>query len=154
MKLALAADPAVQKTAAGAAAAAGAASWIAIAADWALQLFGVPLPVVLASAAGAFLARTMLPVGAPGRAVGTFFAWTLIGAFGADLAHVGLASWMGKELPTGAVAGSAALVALAGSVLLTSDMVGKARAAIGRWLDSKWRDISGTGSDKGGGNGS
>lgn len=146
MKMAWGADPAAQKLAAGVSAtAAGAASSLAMFQDWALQLFGVPLPVLLAAVAGAFLALTFASPGQPARIFAGFIGWSFIGTFGADLVRSAISSWISRDLPIGAIAGCAALLALGGSLFLTVDTVTKARAAIGRWLDGLWTNLRGGG---------
>jgi len=85
--------------------------------DFALQLLGVPLPVVIGSAAGAGLARSFMePVGFL-RALVLTVAWTLIGCVGAPLAHavgpaVALAVFNREVvLPAGVLAGLGAAIA-------------------------------------------
>lgn len=61
--------------------------------DFALQLFGVPLQVVVASAAGAGLARAFMPPVVDGKPVGFWKSlglsamWTAIGCAGAPIAQ-------------------------------------------------------------------
>lgn len=69
------------------AAAGSAGTALAMLGDFALQVLGVPLPVVLASAAGAGLARSFAdPVGF-WRALALTTVWTIIGCAGAPLAQ-------------------------------------------------------------------
>jgi hypothetical protein len=102
-------------TAIGGASAVGAG--YAAAKDVALELFGLPLSVVLAAAAGAFLVRSYLkPVGFL-RGLWGSSCWTVIACFVTPLAHQGLASGMGWSLSNAALAGVALLVAALGQVV-------------------------------------
>ena len=85
-----------------------------IAADVAVQLFGVPLPVVLAALTGALGARVFLPPVSFWRAVAMSVFWTFAGAFGAQLALWLASKFISGTSPSGALAGVALLVAFLG----------------------------------------
>ncbi len=109
--------------AAGLAASSGVATVVATIGEVTTQVLGVPLPVLLGAATGAFLARAYLPaIGADGqplnffRALGISIAWTLAGTCSAPLVHAVLPLLPGLgalKLPAGALAGVAGLVAAA-----------------------------------------
>lgn len=101
---------------AAACAAAGSAfgTGVCIAADVAVQLFGVPLPVVLAALTGALGARVFLPPASFWQAVAMSAFWTFAGALGAHLALWIAALWLNGTPPPGVLAGLALLVAAAG----------------------------------------
>lgn len=83
-------------------------------ADAALQLFGVPLPVVLASLTGALGARVFLPQGPFWRAVAAATFWTITGSMGAQ-SVLWLAGWaLSTSPPAGAAAFAALLLAALG----------------------------------------
>lgn len=133
---AYAADLATQKTIAGATAAvSGSGAVLATLQGWVLELFGVPLPVLLASAAGAFGARVFLPEAPFWRALALSTFWTFAAAWLAELVRWGLARSLNGEMPTGALAGVALLVAAMGP-RLAPVVMDKGTAAVGRWLDS------------------
>jgi hypothetical protein len=133
---AYAADIATQKAIAGATAAVtGSGAVLATVKGWLLELFGVPLPVFLAAAAGAFGARVFLPEAPFWRALGLTTFWTFAGSWLAELVRWGLASWLSGEMPAGALAGIALLVSAMGPRLAPVVME-KGEAAVGRVLDS------------------
>lgn len=146
MSLNLAADPATQKALIATAAASGVTAWWAAAKEIALELFGVPLPVVLAAATGAFGALSFVSATTYLRTLGVGAFWTVAASFGAQLALSLIGAWAGITIPTGALAGAAILVAAAGPVLVTRAHVQKLRDAVGRLLDGVGK--TGTG-DKG-----
>jgi len=84
----------------------------------AMQLLGVPLPVVMAAAAGAGAARSFMdPVGFM-RALWQTVVWTIIGCTGAPAAQWAIrqatSSWgTSVELPLNTMAGAAAVLASA-----------------------------------------
>lgn len=65
----------------------GVAGAMAAAGEFAAQIFGVPLPVVVSSAAGAALARSFLPPVSFLLALLHTAVWTVIGCAGAPLAQ-------------------------------------------------------------------
>ncbi len=132
----VAADPAVQKAVMATAAASGGVAWWATAKEIALELFGVPLPVVLAAATGAFGALSFVSATSYMRTLGTGALWTVIGTYGAQLALSLVSAYSGAQIPPAALAGAAILVAAGGPVLVTRENVDKLRAAIGRRLDN------------------
>ena len=136
MSLQIAADPTVQKSVAITAASTGAAAWWTTAKDIALELFGVPLPVVLAAATGAFGALSFVSATTYTRTLGIGALWTMLGTYGAQLALALIGAWAGVTIPTGALAGAAILVSAAGPVMVTQGNVDKLRAALGRFLDN------------------
>lgn len=96
---------------AGAAAVSAAGTWLTAAADVALQVFGVPLPVVMAALTGALGARVFLPPVSFWRAAAMAAFWTLAGAFGAQLVLWLASRWLEGAPPAGALAGIALLTA-------------------------------------------
>jgi uncharacterized membrane protein YeaQ/YmgE (transglycosylase-associated protein family) len=116
-----------------AAAASAAATWLAVAAEAALQLFGVPLPVVLAALTGACGARVFLPPTSFARAAGQSLFWTIAGAIGAQF---GL--WLVEHFLDGKPPGSAlAFVALVMAALgqrVAPILWVEGGAAFERWL--------------------
>lgn len=126
---------AVQGTTGAVAAASAAGAWLSIVKAWVLELFGVPLPVVLAAATGAFGARSFLPSGGLWRAFSGSLAWTFIGAFGADGIRAVSASF-GVELPPAGAPFAALALAGLGQLLLTKGLIEKARAAVGKRVET------------------
>ena len=98
------------------AAAGGAVAALSFVSEVAMQLLGVPLPVVMAAAAGAGAARSFMePVGFF-RALSITVLWTIIGCTCAPLAQVVIkaaASMAGAhvDLPTNTLAAAAAVLA-------------------------------------------
>lgn len=132
-------DPATQKALIGTAAASGTASWWTAAKEIALELFGVPLQVVLAAAAGAFLARSFM-ANETGylRAVAGGALWTIVGTVLAQLLLALIAAWLDKEIPTGALSG-VALIVSAGGQFVVPVMAREGPEALRRWLQNLWR---------------
>lgn len=91
-----------------------AGSWLCMAADVAIQLFGVPLPVVLAALTGALGARVFLPPVSFWRAAAMAVFWTFAGSLGAQLALWVASLWLSGTPPPGVLAGLALVVAAAG----------------------------------------
>ena len=84
----------------------------------ALQILGVPLPVIMAAAAGAFIARSFAERASFGRALATVAAWTVAGCALAPLAQavfVAGASKFGLDvtLPDNVMAAFAGITAAA-----------------------------------------
>jgi hypothetical protein len=82
----------------------------------AMQLLGVPLPVVMAAAAGAGAARSFMEAVGFVRALAMTVVWTIIGCTGAPLAQVvikaaGSMAGAQVDLPTNTLAGAAAVLA-------------------------------------------
>lgn len=107
-------DSAVQGGSAGLALAGGLGSWVSIASDAALQLFGVPLPVLLAALTGACGARAFLPACGFWQAVAVNAFWTLAGTFLPQLVLWVASSWISSAPPPGVMAGAALLIAAFG----------------------------------------
>lgn len=105
------------KASAAVAATSGAAAWIAVAKDLALELFGVPLPALLAALCGASGARYFLPPAGFWSAAGGTAIWTAGGCFGAQVALWLAAQWIAAPMPQGVLAGMALLVASLGPVV-------------------------------------
>lgn len=124
--------------AAGVVAASAAGTWISLAADVALQLFGVQLPVLLAALTGALIARVFLPPAPFWRAVATSTLWTLAGAFLAQLGLWIASTWLGAEPPQGALAGIAMVCAGLGQ-RVAPIVWEKGGDALGRKFDGLWR---------------
>lgn len=125
----------------GAACAAGASAIgtaICTAADIAMQIFGVPLQVVLAALTGALGARVFLPPQPFWRAVVISLFWTFAGAFGAQLVLWFVGWWTSSPPPAGALAGIALAVAAAGQ-RVAPILWDKGGAALGRKLDGLWK---------------
>lgn len=87
---------------------------ICMAADVAVQLFGVPLQVVLAALTGALGARVFLAPTTFWRAAVMAVFWTFAGAFGAQLALWIASLWLSGTPPSGVLAGLALLVSAGG----------------------------------------
>lgn len=87
---------------------------IAMLAEATMQLFGVPLQVVLASLTGALGARVFLPPGPFWRAAAAAVFWTITGALGAQ-SMLWLAGWaLSTTPPAGSLAFGALLLAALG----------------------------------------
>lgn len=98
LKISIAADPAVQKAVVAAtAAASGTAAWITAAKEIAAELFGVPLPAVLAAAMAAFGVRSLMHSTSYPQAVSVGLLWTGVGVFGAQLVLWLLATYFKVE---------------------------------------------------------
>jgi hypothetical protein len=97
--------------AAACAAVSAAGTGLCIAADIATQLFGVPLPVVMAALTGALGARVFLPPTSFWRAVVASVGWTFAGAFGSQFVMWLVGKWLDGTAPSGALAGVALLTA-------------------------------------------
>lgn len=135
MRLDLTADPVQQKLAAGGVSAvSGAGSLLATAKAWALELLGVPLPTLLAAAAGAFGARMLMPEAKFWQALAATIFWTLAGGWCAELGRWGLGRWLEADPPTAALSGIALIIAALGQRVapIVWDNGGKALA---RWFD-------------------
>lgn len=110
-----------------------AAAWAA-AKGVALELFGVPLPVVLAAATAAFAARSFLPPTTYTRALIGGMIWTLLASFLANFASALAGVWLEKGLSAGALAGVALLIAGLGQ-FIAPVIIQKLPTAIGRRID-------------------
>jgi hypothetical protein len=100
----------------------------------ALELLGVPLPVVLAAATAAFAARSFLPPTTYPKALCGGIVWTLIGVFLSSLVLSIVAAWTGQEPASAALAGVALLIAGLGP-LLWPVVKEKCPQVAGRWMD-------------------
>lgn len=87
---------------------------LSMVADVAAQVFGVPLPVLLASLTGALGARVFLPQQTFWRATVSATMWTVIGSFGSQLALWLVGRWMSADPPHGVLAGVALFTAFLG----------------------------------------
>lgn len=139
MSLKIAADPGVQVAVGVTAGTTGYAAWLVTAKEIASEFFGVPLPVLLAAATGAFGALSFVSATTYLRTLGIGIVWTLAGTFSAQLALWAIGAAFSTQVPTGALAGAAILVSAAGPVLVTKDNVQKLREAAARKLDDLWR---------------
>lgn len=97
---------------------AGVSAVAAAASEVAMHVLGVPLPVVLAAAAGALIARSYAEKTTYGRAIGLVLAWTVLGCALAPLAQAlatSVAKMFGLELalPTNVLAAFAGIAAAA-----------------------------------------
>lgn len=98
---------------AGAAASAAGTFW-SLLGDAALQLLGVPLPVVLAAVTGAFLARTYQAAAPLAHAIAGSVSWMVGACALAPLCQPLAEKYAGVVLPAGALAGVAFAIAIAG----------------------------------------
>lgn len=132
-----------------AAAGTGAAAFITALADVSTQLLGVPLPVVLAACAGAFVARSYASSAEQGFASAALatLGWALAGCVLAPLASWALEQAFSGKLPTNAMAGLALIVA-AGLPMALPIIREKAPGILRHWLDK-----IGGGTKNGGDNG-
>ena len=137
MKLALA-DPIAQTKLAAAAisTSSGAGAVLAIVKDWVTELFGVPLPVLLAAATGAFGVRTYLPAATLIRALLGSGAWTLVGTYSAQLGLSVASAVFNAQVPATAIAGVALLFAALGQ-LAAPVVIQRLPGAIGAWFDKR-----------------
>jgi hypothetical protein len=135
IKLNLAADTGVQTAAAASAAAGGLVTGWTAAKEVAFELFGVPLPVVLACATAAYGALSFVAGMSYVRTALAGAAWTAMGTYGAQLALSLIGTWAGIEIPSGALAGAGMVVAGGGPLVVTRENVQKLRAAVGRVID-------------------
>lgn len=119
------------KDMAATAAVTGAASFWASLKGVAFELLGVPLPVVLAAATGAFLARTFVQSTSYPKAVLAGIMWTLAGVF---LSNLTLSLMGFKDAPTSILAGVALLISGLGQAIWPV-LAAKVPAAVGRFLD-------------------
>lgn len=138
MKFALLADMGAQKVSAVTASTSGVAAWWTTAKEIALELFGVPMQVVLACATAAFGALSFQSETTYLKTMRAGVVWTGVGTYGAQLGLSVIGSYLGVEVPTGALAGAGMVVAGGGALFVTKDNVTKARAAVGRWIEGLW----------------
>ncbi len=138
MGLPIASEQGVQHASAVMAAGSAAGAALAFVKEWAAELFGVSLPVLLAAETGAFGARSFMPPVGIVRAFVGAQAWAFIGAFGADGLRALVAGATGFTLPGGTMPLAALLIAGGLQLLLTAELIAKARAAVGRRIDSLW----------------
>jgi len=96
----------------------GATGWLSAAGEIAIQLLGVPLPVVIGATAGALLARGAQDPVPFGKAVIRTGLWIIVGCVCAQGAQAVIGWGMGKELPVGVLGFSALLICLLGPRLL------------------------------------
>lgn len=115
-----------------------ACTWFAVAAEVAMQIFGVPLPVLLASLTGALGARVFLPQQPFWRALFVSVFWTFAGAFGAQLVLWLASAWLEKPPPPGVLAGVALLAAALGQ-RVAPILWNKGGEALERRLDGLFR---------------
>lgn len=116
------------------AAATGTAAALVAAKGMAMELLGVPLPVVLAAATAAFAARSFMPTTTYSKALCGGLVWTLIGVFLSSLILSGVALWTGKEPAAASLAGVALLVAGLGQLVFPV-IKEKCPQVLGRYLD-------------------
>lgn len=127
-------DLLVQPVSACVAAVSGIGTWMSMASEAAMQLFGVPLPVVLAALTGACGARVFLEPTTFWRALGASVFWTLAGAFGTQLMLWIAAQWLTGTPPAGVQAGVALVTAALGQ-RVAPIVWDKGGAALERRLD-------------------
>jgi len=119
-------------TAAGVAAT-GATGWLAAAGEVAVQLLGVPLPVVVGATAGALLARGSQDPAPFWKAGLRTSLWIVVGCVCAQGAQAVLAWAMGAVLPIG-VLGFAALLFSGLGPKLWPVLTDQAPLVLRRWL--------------------
>lgn len=117
-----------------AAAVSAAGTWLAMASDAALQLFGVPLPVVLAALTGACGARVFLPAAQFAHAFMGCVFWTSAGAFCPQLVLWLISQWLTGAPPSGVLAGIALITSALGQ-RAAPILWERGGAALQRWLD-------------------
>jgi hypothetical protein len=130
-------DLPAQWASACAAALGGVGAYVSLASDAAMQLFGVPLPVLLASLTGACGARVFLPPSPFWRAASSSFFWTFFGVFVPNLVLWIASQWVAAAPPAGAVAGVALVTAALGQRVVPI-LWEKGGAALERKLDGLW----------------
>jgi hypothetical protein len=118
---------------AGAGASAAGSAW-SIANDAAQAVFGIPIGVVLAAAAGAFFARTFTPASSLGATLRGWAAWTLAGAYTLPLA-MHLMGWPQPIAASVAFILSCALQLIAPAVvpMIVRNSPEWVRAIVDRW---------------------
>jgi hypothetical protein len=113
---------------------AGGVSLLSSVSEVSMEVLGVPLPVVLAAAAGALLARSYAASDVPYmRAIMESLAWTFAGCFSAPAA-LAAAEKASYTLPTSALAFLAMLVASLGPKLFPVIAEGST-LFLRRWID-------------------
>ncbi len=127
---------------AGGIASAGGAFW-ALANDAAAAIFGVPIGVVLAAAAGAFFARTFTAPSSFWQTLRAGIGWTLCGAYSLPLA-MHLSGWPPS------MAASAAFVLSAGLQLLAPALVPVILRNSPAWFQAWGNRLFGASSREGG----
>jgi hypothetical protein len=132
----VAADPGVQKAVVTISAVSGVASGWSAAKEIALEIFGVPMPVVLACATAAFGALSFHSGMTYCRTLWAGTVWTMLGSWCAQFSLSLIGGWVGVEIPIAALAGAGIAAAGAGALFVTKSNVNKARAAVGRWIDN------------------
>lgn len=109
------------------------ASALTAASDVAMQLVGVPLPVVLAAIAGAMVARSYTPSTNYFSAISATLCWTVGGCALAPLLQA-IAAKFGVNVPVNGLA-ALALIASGGMPLALPIVKQKAPEIIASWLD-------------------
>ena len=132
-------DPAVQGTTAAVAAGSAIGSWWAVAAQVAVELFGVPIQVVIAAITASFTAQTFRPLSGVLPTLGSGTLWAMVGSFGANFAVVALNAWFSISIPAGALAGVAMIIAGA-APFLAPVLIREGPAAVARWLKNIAKD--------------
>ena len=111
----------------------GATGWLSAAGEIAVQLLGVPLPVVVGATAGALLARgSQEPVPFWKAGLSTL-VWIIVGCVCAQGAQAIVGWAMGAALPAGVLGFGALLSSLLGPKLLPV-LNEQAPAVLRRWL--------------------
>jgi hypothetical protein len=124
--------------AAAASSASAAGSWASFASEATLQMFGVPIGVVLAAMTGAFGARVFMPNESLPRVVVSTMLWTCSGAFLPQLALWMMGIWLTKDPPHGAMAGAALIIAFGGQRVVPI-LWGEGGDALKRRLSNLWK---------------
>ena len=115
--------------------AAAAGTWLSLAAELAMELLGVPLPVVLAGLTGAASARFFAPPAPFWPALVGTTLWTAGGCFVAQFVLWAAGSLISTPVPNGALAGVALIATFFGPVLVPV-IRERGPAALARWFDS------------------
>jgi hypothetical protein len=114
-------------------AAAAASGWMSTVGNVAVQLVGVPLPVVIAALAGALLARVYLPPLPFGAALLRAFLWLLVGCIGSQGVAEIITVTASISVPVGLLGGLAMLVSGLGPKLWPV-LVEQAPLMLKHWL--------------------
>lgn len=121
------------------AATSGLGAWWATASQVALELFGVPIQVVVAALTASFAAQTFRPLAGVLPTLGSGVLWAMIGSFGTHFAGVALGNWLGITVPAGAHAGVAMIISGA-APFLAPVLIKEGPAALTRWLRNIAKD--------------
>lgn len=112
--------------------------WMAIG-DISAAVFGQPLQVVLAAAAGAYAGCSFVATNSYFKTLGSGILWTIIGIYLATFG-VALANKVAiLDATPGNVAGVALVISWGCAMLVTEEYVNKLKAAAGRFIDNLFK---------------